>query len=55
MSYKALVLILLNREQEGRAIFKRLSENTMINKFERQLYQEYLATPRDKFIQTFKP
>jgi hypothetical protein len=55
MSYKALVLILLNREQEGRAIFKKLSENTVINKFDRQLYQKYFVTPRDKFIQTLKP
>jgi hypothetical protein len=49
MSYKALVLILLNREEEGRAIFKELSDNQATNKFERQLYQNYLKTPRDEF------
>ncbi len=54
MYHKAIVLILLNREQEGRTILKELCENTMINKFERQLYQEYFETPRAKFIQTLK-
>jgi tetratricopeptide (TPR) repeat protein len=55
MSYKGLVLILLNREQEGRAIFKELSENPATNKFENQLFQNYLKTPRDEFLRKLNP
>jgi len=54
MSYKALVLILLNREQEGRAIFKKLSE-APTNKFEKEKYHNYLMTSRDKFLQRLDP
>jgi len=55
MSYKALVLILLSREQEGRAIFKKLSETPTINKFEREMYHKYLMTSRDGFLQKLDP
>jgi len=55
MSKKALVLILLNREQEGRAILKKLSETPLMNKYERQMYHDYLVTPRDKFLKDMKP
>jgi len=55
MSYKALVLILLNREQEGRAIFKDLSENPKVNGLERTLYHNYLVKPRDEFLQKMAP
>jgi hypothetical protein len=51
MSKKALVFILLNREQEGRSIFKKLSETPGMNKLEKQMYQNYLLTPRDEFLQ----
>lgn len=55
MSKKALVLILLNREQEGRAIFKELSETPMMNKYEKEMYHKYLVTPRDEFLQKLDP
>jgi hypothetical protein len=55
MSYKALVLILLNREQEGRAIYKELSESPMVNKFEKELYHNYLVTSRDDFLKKLDP
>lgn len=55
MSKKALVLILLNREQEGRAIFKKLSETPMMNKFEKEMYHNYLVTPRDEFLRKLDP
>jgi len=55
MSCKALVLILLNREQEGRAIFKELSETPMMNKFEKEMYHNYLVTSRDEFLQKLDP
>lgn len=55
MSYKALVLILLNREQEGRAIFKELSEAPSVDEYEKQEYHNYFMTSRDKFLKDFKP
>jgi len=55
MSHKALVLILLNREQEGRAIFKELSETPMMNKFLKEIYRHYLVTSRDEFLQKLDP
>ena len=55
MSYKALVLILLNREQEGRAIFKELSEAASVNKYEKLEYHNYFLTSRGKFLKDFKP
>jgi len=55
MSYKALVLILLNRQQEGRAIFKKLSEAPMTNNFEKEVYHNYLVTSRDEFLQKLDP
>jgi hypothetical protein len=55
MSYKALVLILLNREQEGRAIFKKLSEAPSVDEYDKQEYHNYFLTPRDTFLKDFKP
>jgi len=55
MSHKALVLILLNREQEGREIFKKLAEAPMVNKFEKEMYHNYLVTSRDSFLQKLDP
>lgn len=55
MSFKALVLVLLNREQEGRTIFKELSETPITNKFEKEMYHNYLMTSRDVFLHKLDP
>ena len=55
MSFKALVLILLHRDEEGRAIFKELSEAPSVDEYEKQEYHKYLITSRDKFLKNFKP
>ena len=55
MARKALVLILLNREQEGRSIFKKLSDAATTDKFEKLMYDNYLMTSRDKFLQKLDP
>jgi tetratricopeptide (TPR) repeat protein len=55
MSYKALVLILLNREQEGRAILKDLSEAAPVNKYLKQEYHNFFLTSREKFLKDLKP
>ena len=55
MSYKALVLILLNREREGRAILRNLSEAASVNKYMRQEYHDFSLEPKDKFLKDFKP
>lgn len=55
MSKKPLVLILLNRGQERRAIFKELSEAPSVDEYEKQEYHNYLVTPRDKFLKDLKP
>lgn len=55
MSCKALVLILLHKEQEGRAIFKELSETPMMNKYLKEMYHNYLMTTRDEFLQKLDP
>ena len=55
LSCKALVLILLNKEKEGRAIFKELSENPRVDDLERKLYHQYFMTSRDEFLQKLNP
>lgn len=54
MINKALALIMLGREQEGRAIFKKLSDDST-EEHRKHIYQVYLNTPRKELVSRLNP